>query len=109
MKVERRDKSKIIKKGGQGKKISIESLRRDDDRNGKNKGNKKALVLNKKGDGQKGDKRHKKDGGRPGKGGRRGDKKGEKRMPRDPAARADALDKEMESYWVKGGHTDLGK
>lgn len=43
----------------------------------------------------KGDKRNRKD------------KKGGKRMPKDPAARADALDKEMESYWVRGGHTDL--
>ena len=46
---------------------------------------------------RKGDKRNRKD------------KKGGKRMPKDPAARADALDKEMESYWVRGGHTDLGK
>ena len=27
----------------------------------------------------------------------------------DPKAREEELDKEMESYWVKGGHTEVGK
>ena len=28
-------------------------------------------------------------------------------MPRDPVERKEFLDKEMETYWLKGGHTEL--
>lgn len=42
-------------------------------------------------------------GGKGGKFGRKGGK------PKDPQAEADALDKELEGYWVKGGHSELGK
>ena len=77
------------------------------------KGGKKTLQISKKGgkgDGQKGgDKRQKKVLGRkPGKGGRFG-KKGGKPLPKDPQSKADALDKELEGYWVKGGHVEIGK
>lgn len=111
--MDRRDKSKQIKKADKGqKKISIESLRK-----GGNKGQgggKKTLVLSKKGgdkggqQGDKGDKRRKKVlGRRPGKGGRFGKKGGGK--PKNPEEQADALDKDLEGYWVKGGNTELGK
>ena len=51
---------------------------------------------------------------RPFKGGHRKDhKKGGKhsgeRLPKDPEARKEFLDKEMEQYWIKGGHKELGK
>lgn len=106
LKVEKRDQSKGIKKAIKGqKKISIESLRKE---NKKNK-----LILSKKGgnkggdqkNGQKGDRRQKK-GGLGGRQGKRGrfNKKGGK--PKDPQDLADQLDKELEGYWVKGGHTE---
>jgi len=36
-------------------------------------------------------------------------KKGKKggKIPRDPEKRKEFLDKEMETYWMKGGHTEL--
>ena len=37
------------------------------------------------------------------------DKKEGNGLPKDPQARADALDKELEGYFVKGGMTDVGK
>ena len=46
---------------------------------------------------------------RGGKGGKRFNRKEGKPLPKDPAARAEMLDKEMESYWMKGGHKELGK
>ena len=47
---------------------------------------------------------------RGGKGGKRFRRKGSGRpMPKDPAAKAEILDKEMENYWMKGGHKELGK
>ena len=77
-------------------------------------GGKKTLVLSKKGgdkggqQGDKGDKRRKKVlGRRPGKGGRFGKKGGGK--PKNPEEQADALDKDLEGYWVKGGNTELDK
>lgn len=39
------------------------------------------------------------------KGGQSGPKK--EKTERDPAKRQEELDKELESYWVKGGHTEL--
>ena len=109
LKVEKRDQSKGIKKAIKGqKKISIESLRKE---NKKNK-----LILSKKGgnkggdqkNGQKGDRRQKK-GGLGGRQGKRGrfNKKGAK--PKDPQDLADQLDKELEGYWVKGGCSEFGK
>ena len=114
LKVERRDKSKQIKKGDNGqKKISIESLRKEKS-GGKGPG-KKEFVMNKKGgkggqqgkgDHQKGDRRPKKDlGHKGGKGGKFGRKGGKPKDVKD----ADALDKELEGYWVKGGHVEQGK
>lgn len=70
------------------------------------------MVLSKKG-GQKegkkgGDRRGKKElGKRMKKGGRQGRKGGNPR--KDAKVSLETLDKEMESYWVKGGHTDIGK
>ena len=43
-----------------------------------------------------------------GKGGDRS-RRNRDRPPRDPAERKERLDKEMERYWVKGGHKELGK
>lgn len=95
MQIERRDQSKKIQKGDKGgqKKITTESLRR-----GEGKGGKKG------GDGQRdgGDgKRNKKDRkkGKFGKDKKKGGK------PKD----ADALDKELEGYWIKNGDRALGK
>jgi len=45
-------------------------------------------------------------------GGRRDRKKGGNRdeaMPKHPEAKKEYLDKQMEQYWIKGGHTELGK
>lgn len=112
LKVEKRDKSKVIAKesGPKGqKKISLQQLRRED-----NNGGKKGPNMNKKGgdrgDDKKGDRRGRKDLGRRGdkKGGRHG-KKGGKPHTKDPKLSMEDLDKEMESYWVKGGHTEVGK
>ena len=36
-------------------------------------------------------------------------KKGFSKPTKDPEVRANELDKELEGYWVKGGHADLGK
>ena len=98
LKVERRDASKGIKKGGGGgnpRKISLEQLRRE---------------KNKRGGGEQGGR---KDGGKPKfgkKGGKRFNKRhGGKPMPKDPAAREKMLDQEIENYWIKGGHNELGK
>ena len=99
MQIERRDQSKKIQKGDKGgqKKITTESLRRG----GEGKGGKKG------GDqqgGQRGDgKRNKKDRKKGGKFGK--NKKEGRGKPMD----ADALDKELEGYWVKNGDTALGK
>lgn len=43
---------------------------------------------------------------RGGKGGQ-GDRPKKEKTERDPAKRQEELDKELESYWVKGGHTEL--
>lgn len=109
LRVEKRDKSKVIAKEGAAKgpkKISLKQLRREG-----GKGGKKALVLSKKGgqkEGKKGDIRSKKDlGKRHKKGGRFGRKGGNRE--RDGKVSLETLDKEMESYWVKGGHSELGK
>jgi hypothetical protein len=67
----------------------------------------------KKGEPQRGDRaggKGKK--GRKERGGRRDRKKGGKRddaMPKDPEAKKEYLDKQMEQYWLKGGHKELGK
>ena len=58
-------------------------------------------------DDRRGDKRGKKDLKHK-KGGRHG-KKGGNPKSKDPKATMDSLDKEMESYWVKGGHSDLAQ
>ena len=79
---------------------------------------KEGTTDNKGGDRQKGGKgRHegKFKGGRGGKtfkGGRRDRNKGKpfgERLPKDPEAKKEFLDKEMEQYWIKGGHKELGK
>ena len=54
----------------------------------------------------KNEKKH--EGRRKFKGGKR-NKRDKDRAPRDPASRKERLDKEMERYWVKGGHKELGK
>ena len=95
LQIERRDQSKKIQKGEKGgqKKITTESLRR-----GEGKGGKKG------GDGQRdgGDrKRNKKDR----KKGKFGKDKKQGGKPKD----ADALDKELEGYWIKNGDRALGK
>lgn len=115
LQVDKRDNSKQIKKGGRGapRKISIEKLRQEGGRsNAKGgAGDKKTLVVVKKGgkggaDQQGGDRKQKKTlGRRPAKGGKRSGKV----LPKDPAAKRDALDKDLESYWMKGGHKELGK
>ena len=46
---------------------------------------------------------------RGGKGGKRFNRKEGKKLPKDPAARAETLDRELEVYWLKGGHKDQGK
>ena len=52
---------------------------------------------------------------RPFKGGRRdrnkgkGKHEGKERIPKDPEARKEFLDKEMDAYWIKGGHKEQGK
>ena len=40
-------------------------------------------------------------------GGKQGDRPKKEKTERDPAKRQEELDKELESYWVKGGHTEL--
>ena len=109
LKVERRDQSKNIKKdGGKGgpKKITIESLRRGEGERG-GQGKKQGGKGN---DGQKGDKRGgKKESGHRGGKGDRGGKKGGKPFKKAVKQTADDLDKDMESYWVRGGHTEVGK
>ena len=93
MQIERRDQSKKIQKGDKGgqKKITTESLRR-----GEGKGGKKG------GDRDRGDrKRNKKDRKR----GKFGKDKKKGGKPKD----ADALDKELEGYWIKNGDRALGK
>ena len=45
-------------------------------------------------------------------GGRRGPKehfREGKALPKDPAAKLEFLDRELDSYWVKGGHVEVGK
>ena len=98
MQIERRDQSKKIQKGDKNqKKITTESLRRGDGKGGK-KGDQGG-----KRDGGNG-KRNKKDRhkGRFGKNKKEG-------LPKDPQLRADALDKELEGYFIKGGDRALGK
>ena len=38
-----------------------------------------------------------------------GDRRDGKPMPKDPAAKLEFLDRELDSYWVKGGHYEVGK
>ena len=101
--VEKRDGSKAIKKGGQQgpKKISLEKLRGGDDQGAR--GGKK-LNLSK--GGKFGDRRGKKPFGK--RGGMKGRREG-KPLPKDPAAKKEFLDRELDSYWVKGGHFEVGK
>ena len=95
LKVEKRDQSKLIKKGNKGqKKISVESLRKGGENRdrGNAKGGKKQLVMSKKGGDkggkQGGEKRQDKKDRKSGKGGRFG-KKGGNRPPKDPQQTAD--------------------
>lgn len=90
MKVERRDGSKGIKKGGENpRKISLGALRREQGKTKDNRGGKRG-------------------GGKPergGKGGGRGKrfrKGGKKPEPKT----AESLDKDLENYWVKAGNKD---
>jgi hypothetical protein len=73
--------------------INLAKLRNES----KNAGGKKAFVAGK--------------GGRKGKFGRRrsNSKTDGEKKERDPAKRQEQLDKEMEAYWMKGGHTEMGK
>ena len=97
MQIERRDQSKKIQKADKGgqKKITTESLRR-----GEGKGGKKGGDRGDKRDGGNG-KRNKKDH----KKGKFGKNKKGGGKPKD----ADALDKELEGYWIKNGDRALGK
>ena len=48
-------------------------------------------------------------GGKPmrgGKGGKRFNRKEGRKPPKDPAARAELLDRDLEKYWLKGGHKE---
>ena len=116
--MDRREQSKAIKKAPKGQKqIKVESLRKERDNNDSKKANKGGKGNNqnvgKKGgnaggeNSKKGELRRKKLLAKK-KGGRFG-KKGGKQLPKDPQMRADTLDKELESYWVRGGHQELGK
>lgn len=101
LQVEKRDGSKTIKKGGQQgpRKISLQKLRSEGEQ-----GKKGGKTMNMAGKGKPGDRKGKKGGkGRD----RRRDRKNN--QPRDPAARAEALDRDLEAYWVKGGHQEVGK
>lgn len=65
---------------------------------------------NKRGGGN--DRGGRKEGGKPmrgGKGGKRFKRKGGRPMPKDPAAKAEFLDKELENYYLKGGDKEKGK
>ena len=91
LKVERRDGSKGIKKGDNPRKITTGQLRREQGKRG----------------GRDGDRRGKPDrGGKGGRGGKRFRKGGRKE---ERPKTADALDREMENYWVKAGNPDQGK
>lgn len=101
--MERRDGSKVIKKGGQQgpRKISLQKLRTEGGGQGGKGG--KSMTMGGKG-GKPGDKKGKK--------GRKDRRKGgddRDKLPKDPAARAEALDRDLESYWVKGGHTEIAQ
>ena len=106
--VEKRDSSKVIKKGGQQggpKKISLEKLRAGGEQGQRRQGGKK-LNLSK--GGKFADRRGgKKPFGK--KGGMKGGRRDGKPLPKDPAAKKEFLDRELDSYWVKGGHTEIGK
>ena len=57
------------------------------------------------------------------KGGKQGDRKGKRRIgkgnqkgkgegknvPKDPDAKREFLDRDLDQYWVKGGHHEVGK
>ena len=47
--------------------------------------------------------------GGKGAGGKRFKRKGGKPMPKDPEARKDLLERELEGYFLKGGDKALGK
>ena len=103
LKVERRDNSKTIKKGGEGKgprKISTAELRNE--KNQAKQGKRKQDGGKKGGNDKKGGKQR---SGKKGRGrfGRKGDKK--KEAPRT----TEDLDKDLEGYWVKGGCSEFGK
>ena len=84
-----------------------DGFKKDDRKDGKKK-NISLAELRREGSSQKqvrGKSRHDE---KRGKGGNRS-RRNRDRLPRDPAARKERLDKEMERYWVKGGHKELGK
>ena len=103
--VEKRDKSKAIQKGGPKgapKQISLEKLRAEGD-SGARRGKKFNLSKG----GKFGDKRGKKPFVK--RGGFKGGSRDGKPLPKDPTAKKEFLDRELDSYWVKGGHTEIGK
>ena len=93
LKVERRG-GKGISKGDNPRKITTGQLRREQ---GKSKGDR---------DGGRGGRGKPDRGSKGGRGGKRF-RKGGKREERPKTA--DALDREMENYWVKAGNKDQGK
>ena len=108
MKVERREGSKAIKKGGDGgnpRKISLGQLRRETKSN--NKGGRDG------GREERADRGGKRGGGKPdrgGKGGGRGKRFRDRKGGRKPEPKtAESLDKDLENYWVKAGNKDIGK
>lgn len=109
--MEKRDGGKVIKKGGQQgggggpRKISLQKLR-NEGKGGKslNSGGGKPGNGNGNGNGKAGRKGGKRDKRRD-----RGGRDGEPKLPKDPAAKAEALDRDLESYWVKGGHTEIAQ
>jgi len=97
--VQKRDTSKTIKKGGEKKgpkKISLAGLRKE---------GKKAVAKPAKKAAKDAGKRQKK-GDKKAKGGRVVRKGGKSK---DSKKTAEGLDKDLENYWVKGGHADMGK
>jgi len=97
LKVERRDGSKGIKKGDNPRKITTGQLRREQ---GKSKGDRDGDRGSRGGRGDRGKTERGGKGGRGGRPFRKGGRKEER--PKT----ADALDREMENYWVKAGNKD---
>ena len=109
LKVERRDGSKAIKKGGDGgnpRKISLGQLRREQKTN--NKGGRDG------GREERTERGGKRGGGKPDRGGKGGDRGGRGKRFRKGGRKeepktAESLDKDLENYWVKAGNKDIGK